>query len=658
MWKRNLLLSLSLLSSLPACGEESRRSEATATSPSEARDPEGLPDEQPAAPAAASFRGDVSAEAVVDEPASAPPDGPAADALDAGTSSASDPFAAEAGTNGELDATLDLDAGLAACLATEAATECPPSSTDGATDSGDSAPPAQDAGNVAADARVAPRDAAVECWQLPVVDRARLYPAPGKAALLLQGKIEGSHVSAMNDFSELSRIVTPASERQWVELRFPNSVAYRYVKYHAPLGSYGALAELELYAGDVRVTGAGFGSSGSRGDAGTTYPRALDGDTQTVFEAPLPDDDYVGLDLAAGHVLSAPTLTQNGSGASARVTISAEPGARILFTTDGRDPRSAGTPYTTAIALGSQSTLVRAVAMRACMQTSEISQQLYRAANSQQNAQSSMHVGNSLTDTIVEYLQPLSQSGGITLDFNRYTVPGAGTYLYELYPSGGYGVANVQQTLRTRAFDHLSLQAFPNMPCQIKPSADGNDSDSGYMNQMWSDARAQNPNVQLWVYQQWPAPIEFSNCLSGGGWTRGDWKPPAPKNWEEAVANELAYQEALRTELIRLNPSARIPYIVPAGNALVLLKRNIEAGAVPGLSNFFGEIFAANGTDLHMSRKGAYFVTLVFYACMYQSRATGTLPELAIGLSAEQAAAFQRIAWEAASAYPLSGITR
>ena len=74
---------------------------------------------------------------------------------------------------------------------------------------------------------------------------------------------------------------------------------------------------------------------------------------------------------------------------------------------------------------------------------------------------------------------------------------------------------------RTRSFDHLSMQPFPNQPCQPTPSADGNDSDSGYVAQAWGDALAQNPAVQLWVYQQWPAPADFVNCMSGGGWTRG-----------------------------------------------------------------------------------------------------------------------------------------
>jgi Chitobiase/beta-hexosaminidase C-terminal domain len=497
------------------------------------------------------------------------------------------------------------------------------------------------------------------CWQLPAVDRVRLYPAPGKAALLAQGKIEGSNTSAMNGFVELARVASAPQEGQWIELRVAAARAYRYVKYHGPAASFGALAELELYAGSERLSGLGFGTAGARAGADSGFARALDGNTQSYFEGPLADDQYVGLDLASGHALSAPVFSASAATSTSQsVQITGPLGAQIRYSTDGSDPSSAGKVYAGPITLAEGSTLVRAVASQACMQTSEIAQSLYRVGAAGRAAQSSMHVGNSLTDTVVPYLQSVAQSGGITLDFNRYTVPGAGTWEYVEMPSGGFGVANIQEALRTRAFDHLSLQAYPNMPCQITASADGADSDSGYMNQMWSDARTQNPNVQLWVYHQWPEPVQYSNCLSGGGWTRGGWSPPAPKSWEEAVANELHYHEAVRAELVRLNPSAPTPYIIPAGNALVLLKQQIEAGAVPGLSSFFAQIFLNDGTDIHLTPIGAYYVTLVFYGCMFQKTPEGTAPDAAIGVSAAQAPVLQRLAWQAVTAYPLSGVTR
>jgi hypothetical protein len=219
-------------------------------------------------------------------------------------------------------------------------------------------------------------------------------------------------------------------------------------------------------------------------------------------------------------------------------------------------------------------------------------------------------------------------------------------------------VPDVQEALRTRPFDHLSMQPFPNYPCQVTASADGDDSDSGFLAQAWGDAMTQNPSVQLWVYQQWPAPADFVNCMSGGGWTRGDWAPPEPTSWESAVANELAYHEAVRAELVALHPEAPPPYIVPGGLGLLALKQAVDAGEVPGMSDFFGTFFLDGGADIHLTAPGAYFITLVFYASMFQTDPAELGNDSGGVLSDEQAALFQRIAWETVQSYPLSGLTR
>jgi hypothetical protein len=559
-------------------------------------------------------------------------------------------------TETRLDSPHDIDESRA----NEPASEDARDSGAGAADAGSAV--TEDAGDAtSSELPEAGVSADAGCWQLPVIDRVRLYPAAGKREALAQGKIEGSNTSAMNDFVTLGQVLEAPRDGEWVELRIDNPAAYRYVKYYAPSGSHGALAEIELYAGEQRVRGKAFGSSSASDDETQRgFERALDGDTASAFEGPLPDDNYVGLDLAAEHILAPPTFSLGaGSYAKAQtVALSAEPNAQIYYTIDGRDPRVAGIPYSEPLKLDVGGTLVRAVATRPCAQPSEPSQVLYQIGGGARTVQSSLHIGNSLTDTIVDYFPQVAKSGGITLDFNRYTIPGAGTWLYQLNPTGGFGVPDVREALRTRRFDHISLQPFPNMPCQVKSSKDGADSDSGYIQQAYTDARTQNPSVQLWVYQQWPAPREYSNCLSGGGWTRGDWHPSTPKSWEEAVKNELSYQEAVRAELLKLNPNAPPPYIVPAGNALVALKHAIESGSVPGLTKFFEQIFAANGTDVHLTKPGAYFVTLVFHACMFQKTPEGTQPDATFGVSKEQAARLQQIAWQAVLSYPLSGVSR
>jgi hypothetical protein len=537
------------------------------------------------------------------------------------------------------------------------------------------ASPAGAVGASSAAAQTAPLAAATGqaatagCWQLPVVDSARILPASGRAADLVGGKIVGSLSSPTNGFVDLGAISSAPPDGQWLTLPLGNATAYRYVKYYGPGGSYGAVADVELYAGEQRLEGAGFGSAGSRDDSGNEFANALDGDPSTFFEGPLPNDNYVGLDLGAGHELAAPTFSPPAGAAAsgALISITAPANARVSYTTDGSDPATNGVPYTGAIALPAGSTLIKAVAVSDCALPSPIAQGIYSTSTPADDSvgrpvasgvQSSMHIGNSLTDTINDLLPTLAADGGIALDYNRYTIPGAGTWLYEQQPTGGFGVPNVQEALRTRAFDHLSMQPFPNLPCQPVPSSDGTDSDSGYLDQAWTDAMTQNPNVQLWVYQQWPAPSDYVDCFTGGGWTRGDWQPEPPTSWEDGVATHLAYQEAVRSALVSLHPDAPPPYIVPGGLALVALKHAIEGGEVPGMTDFFTTLFQSGGTDIHMSEAGAYFISLVFYGCMFQASPEGLPNEAGAALDAEQAATLQRIAWDTVVNYPLSGVDR
>jgi hypothetical protein len=503
------------------------------------------------------------------------------------------------------------------------------------------------------------------CWQLPVVDGARILGASGRAADLVGGKIVGSLSSPTNDFVDLGVITTAPADGQWSTLPLENATAYRYVKYYGPSGSHGAVAEVELYAGEQRLEGAGFGSAGSRGDSGSAFQGALDGDPSTFFEGPLPNDNYVGLDLGAGHELAAPSFSPAAGAAVSgdAITITAPAGASVSYTTDGSDPATNGVPYTGPFALPAGSTLIKAIAFSECALQSPIAQAIYATEGSTGSpslsaVQSSMHIGNSLTDTINDLLPTLAADGGISLDYNRYTIPGAGTWLYEQQPTGGFGVPDVQEALRTRPFDHLSMQPFPNLPCQPVPSSDGNDSDSGYVDQAWTDAMTQNPNVQLWVYQQWPAPADYVDCFTGGGWTRGDWQPEAPTSWEDGVATGLTYQEAVRSALVSLHPDAPPPYIVPGGLGLVALKHAIENGEVPGMTDFFTSLFQADGADIHMTGPGAYFIALVFYGSMFQASPEGLPNETDGELSNEQAAIFQRIAWDTVVGYPLSGVDR
>ena len=93
--------------------------------------------------------------------------------------------------------------------------------------------------------------------------------------------------------------------------------------------------------------------------------------------------------------------------------------------------------------------------------------------------------------------------------------------------------------------------------------------------------------------------------------------------------------------------------IVPGGVALATLKTEVDAGRVPGLKDFFPEIFA---DGVHLTAKGRYLVSLVFYGCLFKESPEGKVSALTTGLTDEQAKVFQRIAWDTVKNYKWDGV--
>lgn len=509
------------------------------------------------------------------------------------------------------------------------------------------------------------------CWQLLPVNRVRFVPAPGQAAAMVGGKIQGSNDSATNGFVDLATISSvPAVNPTYTELAFPSATPYRYVKYWGPPGSYGQIAEIEFYSDSTRLTGAGFGTSGSR--SGNPWQNALDGEPATLFDGPLANDVYVGMDAASEHLAGAPSFSPpGGSYSSAQsVTItSSTAGAAIRYTTDGSDPAIYGTTYSGAISVSNTITL-RAVAAKNCMLASSATA-TYQVGAPAPTSQASIHIGNSLTDTVDSgWLSYVATSGGFTLDYWRYTIPGIGTYIYPDNPTGGNGLEsaptrNVQTFVGSRPFDHISFQPANNMPCvptgHANENPGANRSDAVNIDQAWDDAVTQNPNVQMWVYATWSGSADYLDCMTGS-WNRDPaiWNPSPATSWENGIDVKLQYNEAVRAGLVALHPTRPPPYIIPGGLALKNLKARVEAGALPGMAanSFFQRVYQSGpGTDDHLSADGRYYLSLVFYACMFDRSPEG-LPHAGTTLTDAQAAAFQQIAWDAVRNYPLSGIGR
>jgi hypothetical protein len=181
--------------------------------------------------------------------------------------------------------------------------------------------------------------------------------------------------------------------------------------------------------------------------------------------------------------------------------------------------------------------------------------------------------------------------------------------------------------------------------------------------EIFQNAMKDSPSLQPWIYAQWAN--QFASTDNGkqgylvDGFARGDpnagWprpSQPVPETWQDTTTAQMRYYEAFR-DYVDQRVDGKKVLVVPAGPALVELKRRIDQKLVPGMTDFFGSIFA---DYLHLTDPGQYLVSLVFYSCFYRQSPEGRVMIKPSILTAEQASMFQRIAWEVASSYPLSGI--
>jgi chitodextrinase len=85
---------------------------------------------------------------------------------------------------------------------------------------------------------------------------------------------------------------------------------YRYIRYLAPNGSYGNVAELQFFGTPTivskQLTGTSSANTTASYDGKTTdnYTAAFDGNTSTSFDAPTANGNYLQLDLGAAHTIT------------------------------------------------------------------------------------------------------------------------------------------------------------------------------------------------------------------------------------------------------------------------------------------------------------------------------------------------------------------
>lgn len=253
--------------------------------------------------------------------------------------------------------------------------------------------------------------------------------------------------------------------------------------------------------------------------------------------------------------------------------------------------------------------------------------------------QRTYHIGNSLTDSINTQLAAIAKSAGYNHEYLRSTIPGAPTDWNWDHPGTALGEKDYRTVFATKApIDHLFTQPYAGHNRSIENEAD-------YSGRFYALAREKSPNIQPWLYAQWPAQAMTDAWTKATGSAANLGLVPA-RTWEDGVRNQLAYHEAVRQKMDAAHGGKPI-LIVPGGLALASLKQAIATGKVPGITEFFATQFEDN---IHLSRSGEYLIALVHYASIYQRSPKGVTYANS-GLTAEQAAIYQRIAWDTVCNY-------
>lgn len=505
--------------------------------------------------------------------------------------------------------------------------------------------------------------------------RVRIYPRPGKASEMIRGRFVGSITSPTNDFEELAEIKDAPPEGQWTEITVPRGKvrAYRFLKYQARNGVHADLGELEFYAGDRKLVGTPFGTSGSGAEAGDPR-RAFDGDTSTSFRGEGTFGQYVGIDLGSESQAASPvpSIKQGSYDVGQTVTLTSEtPGARIIYSLDSwarpsldesSKPAHGALGYDGHPITVAKSVILQAIATKPGLADSPPTVVAYRIgkATDQGPETAEFHIGNSLTDTVNPWMEPLAASGGRAIRYYRFAIPGAPTDWLWNHPGSGFGETNYAQAFVARApLSDLITQPFAGHGRSV-------DNEAEYSGKFFDLARKDSPRVRMWLYVQWPD-LKWDRDPWASGRTEEGGKPvrfaePA-KTYEQAVANHALYTERVMALMNKARASeiregqCQPVRIIPGGLALARLKSEMEAKRVPGLDDFISTVFASP-TDFHMSRQGSYLIALVHYACLYGENPEGKVTASGSNLTPDQARIFQRIAWETARDYPHSGLTK
>ena len=202
----------------------------------------------------------------------------------------------------------------------------------------------------------------------------------------------------------------------------------------------------------------------------------------------------------------------------------------------------------------------------------------YSIGDAKPKGYTSFHVGNSLTDTFQVFLQVTAQSAGYDHKAIFHTFMGTPTDSMWNVPAMSWAAATT-----TSSSTAAPSTSSPRSPFYaLSESIDREVEYTGKFYTLYGKPARTSRSIST---SNGP-----SRDFSGDGWamlTLDFMRAPAAKHhlrpattWEEAIANHLAYFEAVRDQLQARFPDRPI-YIIPTGEALANLKNAVESRRNP-----------------------------------------------------------------------------
>ena len=140
------------------------------------------------------------------------------------------------------------------------------------------------------------QDVTITATYIATGDVIRYFPrGEGFNSRMIGGVFEGTNGDPVSGPYTTVHTISDNPPLNWTSVGVSLG-SYRYLRYRGPNGSYGNVAEIEFYRAGKKLAGTAFGSPGSWDNRGNTFFKALDGDTETFFDGPVGNGNYVGIE--------------------------------------------------------------------------------------------------------------------------------------------------------------------------------------------------------------------------------------------------------------------------------------------------------------------------------------------------------------------------